>query len=161
MNSISVSIAERKREIGVLRALGATRVSMVILFVTEVIGIGFVGSALGCGLGKVLAHLLSNQVAASVGIQFQAQIFITKLELSFGQILFTVSCGTLASVAAAFIPALRAAAIHPLESMKKHSENFTPEDQKRSDLAVWAGLGLLIFNSVCVVYGLGQNLDWD
>ena len=156
MNSISVSIAERKREIGVLRALGATRVSMVVLFVTEVVGIGFLGSALGAFLGRILASLLSNQVSSSIGIQFQEQISITKLELTWQQALFTIVCGTLAAVFAALIPALRAASIHPLESMNKHNENLSAQDQIRSNLQVWAGLFFLFFNSVCVIYSLGK-----
>ena len=156
MNSISVAIAERRREIGVLRALGATRASMVILFVTEVIGVGLAGSTLGCLLGKVLSELLSKQVITSVGAQLQTQITVSKLELSISQALFTIACGTGAAIFAALLPALKAATIHPLESMKKNSESFSDQDEKRGRILVWIGLFLLIFNCVVVARGLGR-----
>jgi putative ABC transport system permease protein len=155
MNSISVAIAERKREIGILRALGATRISMVILFVTEVFGIGFFGSALGALLGKALAYILSNQVTASVAIQLQTQIVPAKLELTPSEIIFTIVCGTLASVVAAFIPALKAATIHPLESMKKNAESSGDHDDKMGRILIVVGLVLLIFNTFSVIYGWG------
>ncbi len=156
MNSISVAIAERKKEIGTLRALGATRFLMVTLFVTEVFGVGMIGSILGCFLGKGLAYRLSSQVSASVAAQFQTRIEIAKLEFTNEQILFTIVAGTLAAVLSALVPALKAATIHPLESMKRHAESMDAADEKRSQLQVLAGLGLLIFMSFSMIYSWGK-----
>jgi putative ABC transport system permease protein len=156
MNSISVAIAERRREIGILRALGATRVSMVILFITEVFGIGLIGSILGCILGMGLAHLLSQQIATSISSQFQSQITVSKLDLSFAEALFTIVLGTIASVLAAAVPALKAATIHPLESMKKHAETYSKADENRSRIQIFAGLAMIIFNTIVNVNGLGK-----
>ncbi len=156
MNSISIAIAERRREIGTLRALGATRVSMVILFVTEVFGIGFIGSALGCVLGKFLSHQLSHQVTTSVAAQFQTRIEISKLEFTPSQIAFTLIAGTLAAVLAAFFPALKAAQVHPLESMKRHAETRNESDEARSRMLILLGLGLLVFTTVSMIYQWGS-----
>ncbi len=151
MNSISVAIAERKREIGVLRALGATRTSMVTLFVTEVFGIGFVGSILGCFLGKMLSHALVKQVMASVSAQFQSNIQVSHLDFPLSQIILTVVGGTLASIIAALFPALKAASIHPLESMKKNAETFSHEDERRGKIQIIFGFALLVFASLAMV----------
>jgi putative ABC transport system permease protein len=159
MNSISVSIAERRKEIGTLRALGASRTSMVALFISEVFGMGLVGSLLGCGLGRLLAEVLSTQVTNSVAAQFQTRIEITRLEFTPQQFWFSLLIGTFASVIAAALPASKAAQVHPLESMKKHSESLSPTEERRFNLLTWVGLALLLFMSVSMMnewvrYGL-------
>ncbi|NDG84352.1 MAG: ABC transporter permease [Proteobacteria bacterium] len=151
MNSISIAIAERKREIGTLRALGATRLSMVGLFVTEVFGIGLIGSALGCVLGKLLSQRLSNQVTTSIAAQFQTRIEISRLEFTNSQILFTLAAGTIAAVLAAFFPALKAARVHPLESMKRHAETRNEAEEARSRLLIVLGFALLAFTTVSMI----------
>jgi putative ABC transport system permease protein len=152
MNSISVSIAERRREIGTLRALGATRFSMIALFVTEVFGIGFVGSALGALLGRFLAIRLSTQVTQSVAAQLQMRIDIAHLEFTRENIIFTLVAGTLSAVLAAFVPALKSARIHPLESMRRHSESQSPEEESRSRLMIIAGFLLLLFMTCSMIF---------
>lgn len=156
MNSISVAVAERKREIGTLRALGATRSLMVALFVSEVVGIGFIGSALGCVLGKGLAHRMSSQITTSVAAQFQMRIEISRLDFTTSQMIFTLVAGTLAAVIAAFFPALRAATIHPLESMRRHSESLDPAETRRSNLQVIFGILLLAFMSLSMIFSWGK-----
>ncbi|MBS1959800.1 MAG: FtsX-like permease family protein [Bdellovibrionales bacterium] len=144
INSISVSVAEQRKEIGTLRALGATRFSMVTMFVVEVFVVGSVGSLLGCLGGRVLAEKLVNEVTASVGAQIQTQIQVTKLEFTPQLFIFTLVMGTVAAIFAALIPALRAAKVHPLESMKKHQENQTDADVKRGHLSVIIGFVMLV-----------------
>ena len=156
MNSISVAIAERKKEIGTLRALGATRVSMVLLFVSEVFGIGLIGSALGCVIGRGMAGKLVTQVTNSLGAQLQMRLEVAHLEFTWHQIISAILFGTIASVVAAFIPALKAADIHPLEAMKKHAETFSAEDEKRSKLTILLGFGLLVFTTLSMIYQWGH-----
>ena len=156
MNSISVSVAERKKEIGTLRALGATRNSMVTLFVTEVIGIGLVGSSLGCLFGRILADHLVTEVVNSVSAQFQTRIEVSHLEFTHEQIFFSIAFGTIASALAALLPSLKAAKVHPLESMKKHNENFSDEEDKQSKTAVFIGLGLLLFMTISMILKWGK-----
>ncbi len=152
MNSISVAIAERRKEIGTLRALGATKGSMVILFVTETVIVGFFGSILGCILGKILAHLLSNQVSTSLAAQMQTRVTLNHLAFPMSQILGTIALGTGASIIAALIPATKAALIHPLEAMKRHEETANQLDDIRSFHQVLWGFGLLAFATFSMVY---------
>jgi putative ABC transport system permease protein len=156
MNSISIAIAERKREIGTLRALGATRTSMVILFVSEVFGIGLLGSALGCLIGRILAIRLSGQVIQSLVAQLGQRIEIARLDFTTDQILFTLVAGTLASILAALFPALKAAQVHPLESMKRHTENFSAAEEARSRIVVVLGFLLLCFMTLSMIRQWGR-----
>ena len=156
MNSISVSVAERRKEIGTLRALGATRSSMVTLFVTEILGIGLIGSALGCVLGRLLAEKLVVQVSQSVAAQFQMRIEVTHLEFTSGQIFFSIFLGTFASLIAAFLPAAKAATIHPLETMKRHTQNASQEEERRANLVVILGAAFVLFNAVSLIFHWGK-----
>ncbi len=65
MGAVSIKVIERKREIGVLRALGATDGAILGLFLTEGISLGIVSWL----LGALLAFPLSRLVADSVGMQ--------------------------------------------------------------------------------------------
>jgi putative ABC transport system permease protein len=159
MNSISVSVAERRKEIGTLRALGATRTSMVLLFVSEIFGIGLIGSLIGCGLGRLLADYLVVQVTNSVSAQFQTRIQIAHLDFTKEQFIFSIFLGTFASILAAFIPAAQAATVHPLESMKNHAENTSREDDRKSNWVVLAGFLLLVFMSVSMYFDWGKHSE--
>ncbi len=156
MNSISIAVAERKREIGTLRALGATRGSMVALFVAEVFGISLVGSALGCFLGRLLAGKLVTQVTASYMAQFQTHIEVTRLEFSNRQIAISIALGVVASLFAALFPSVKAAKIHPLEAMKSHAESTSFIEDRRSNYVMLLGLGLLAFLTCSNIYQWGK-----
>lgn len=152
MNSISVSVAERRKEIGTLRALGAEKSSMVLLFVSEIWGISLVGSVLGCWLGKFLAHQLVIQVTNSVAAQFQTRIEVTRLDFTTQQWWISIGLGVGASVIAAFLPALKAAQVHPLESMKRHTENLSRTEEQQYAVLPIIGFGLLVLMTVSMYY---------
>ena len=61
-NTIAVSVADRRREIAVLRALGASRSGVLVMFVIEAAIMGIVGAAIGVLIGRGLAGLLVEQV---------------------------------------------------------------------------------------------------
>ena len=148
MNAITVSVAERKKEIGILRALGATSRSMVALFVSEVVGIGFAGSVLGCFFGRFLASALVTQVTQSMEAQSQTRIDVTHLDFPFSQIVFSILIGTVASVLAALWPALKAAKVHPLETMKSVEESADRGGQKRIHRFMILGFLILAYVTV-------------
>jgi putative ABC transport system permease protein len=103
MNTMYAIVAARTREIGTLRALGFTRVSIMSAFVLESLALALVGGLLGC-----LLALPANGLTASGGLgQFSDLSFafrITPLALTVG-IVFALIMGLLGG----FLPALRAA----------------------------------------------------
>jgi putative ABC transport system permease protein len=117
-NSTAVSIAERRREIGVLRALGANQKNILALFIAEATTIGFFGSAFGCVLGKGLSYLLVDQVSAAVSNQYGTPIRITELLLHPDKVLFTLALGSITAAFAAFFPAFKASKVPPTEAMR-------------------------------------------
>ena len=65
-NTISVSVVRRRAEIGVLRAVGASRSTVFLLFLTEAMLLGVSGAALGVLLGRGLAGVVVGLIADTV-----------------------------------------------------------------------------------------------
>lgn len=59
-NAMTMTVMERVREIGTLMALGTSRARILLMFVAEGIGLGFLGGAIGAGLGFALARVLTR-----------------------------------------------------------------------------------------------------
>jgi putative ABC transport system permease protein len=63
-NTISVSVVRRRFEIGILRAVGATRALIMTAFLGEAAAVGFVGAVIGVGLGRLMAEGAVKLVSA-------------------------------------------------------------------------------------------------
>ncbi|WP_374444786.1 ABC transporter permease [Stella sp.] len=107
-----VSVIQRSKDIGILRAMGASRARILRIFLVQGGVLGFAGSALGSALGAgalVVWHRWFRQVDGS-------ELFPLVLEPS----LFAASAAlaTLTGVLAALAPAVRAASIDPVDAIR-------------------------------------------
>lgn len=109
-NFISVSIANKKKEIGILRAVGARSADVFKIFYAESSIITLICFALAMVACFVICPILNNQVAASLG----ASIFV------FGPVSWLVMLGiaVLTSVVATFLPVYAIAKKRPVESIR-------------------------------------------
>ncbi|MFA6958527.1 MAG: ABC transporter permease [Thermoanaerobaculia bacterium] len=105
MNIMLASVLERTREIGIRRALGARPVDIRTQFVIEAFSISIAGGFVGIVTGVALARV----VAASAG--WPTVVTITSLVLSTG-------VSMLVGLASGIYPALRAAALDPIEALR-------------------------------------------
>ena len=107
MNIMLVSVTERTREIGILKALGATRQDILLQFLIEALALcmigGLIGVAAGYGLGALVATLLPGFPPAHVPLWAVA--------LSFG---FCAAVGVLFGI----IPAAKAAQLDPIDALR-------------------------------------------
>ena len=117
-NSLSVSVAERRHEIGILLALGATRDQVWRLFAGEAFVLGSVGSALGIPLGMGLAHLGLGPMQDAIGDIFAA-MNLKQIELSYELIALAFCVGILSAVIASLVPAIQAAYDKPAEAVRR------------------------------------------
>ena len=104
---LSVSVVQRMREIGILRAMGATRQQILRIFLIQGAIFGFLGSIVGSGVSYVLVWSFNT---------FGPDIFT--IPISINLILVTMSLATLTGVIAAAIPARRAAALDPVVAIR-------------------------------------------
>jgi putative ABC transport system permease protein len=117
-NAVSVAVSERRREIGVLRALGVTRRDAVIAFCLEAGLLGAMGGALGLLFASAMAHPVLDQTAANVS-QFYAAIRPPSPKLTPLLALYGIGAGVVLSIFAAYLPARRAAEVDPVEALRR------------------------------------------
>ena len=104
---LSVSVVQRTREIGILRAMGATRQQVLRIFLIQGAIFGLLGSIVGSGVSYILVWSFNT---------FGPDIFT--IPISINLILVTMSLATLTGVIAAAIPARRAAALDPVVAIR-------------------------------------------
>jgi lipoprotein-releasing system permease protein len=107
-----VSVVQKRREIGILRAMGATRGQVLRVFLLQGAIVGVTGSTLGVLLAAVLVWLFTHFVRGSDGLPLFAITLAPALAMRIAA-LATV-CGVLAAVA----PARRAAALDPAQAIR-------------------------------------------
>ena len=113
VNTFSMLIGQRARELALLRALGASRSQVLGSVLGEAAIVGVVGSGLGIALGVLIAH------GAKAGIRWALGVDIgTSLPITLPTILISLAVGSLVTVAAAVMPARRAARIAPVAAMR-------------------------------------------
>ena len=118
-NSFSIAVAQRRREIGILRALGASRGQVRTLFLVESGLAGLVGSVLGLGFGVLLARglalYISGLIAGVYGIAERTTEIATEPRL----MLIGLLMGVVTSVVAGWIPARNASRVDPIQALQK------------------------------------------
>jgi putative ABC transport system permease protein len=106
MNIMLVSVTERTREVGIRKAVGATRSDILVQFLLEAIVLSLLGGLLGIGLGMAGANLISNlapDLTTVVSVQTMA-----------------LAAGVASAIGLVFgtYPAMRAASLRPIEALR-------------------------------------------
>jgi putative ABC transport system permease protein len=117
-NTVSVSVIQRKREIGTLRCLGMKRGELLRLIVAEALLLALLGSLAGAVLGWLLAQVALLAVGETVGNLFSA-IDLVASELSWRELLLALGSGLFVAVLAALHPAWEAVHVSPLENARQ------------------------------------------
>jgi lipoprotein-releasing system permease protein len=107
-----VSVVQKRREIGILRAMGATRGQMVRVFLVQGGIVGAVGSVFGLGLAVAMIWLFTAFVRGSDGQPLF--LIVLPAALAVQVALVATVCGVLAAIA----PARRAAAMDPAQAIR-------------------------------------------
>ena len=120
-NTMAMSILERTREIGLMKAVGATNRDVLAIFLGEAAGIGFIGGLGGVIIGwlagqaiNVLAIVyMANQAGQQGGIPPSVAVYTP-----FWLPLFALIFSTIIGMISGFYPALRAATMIPVMALK-------------------------------------------
>lgn len=107
-----VSVVQKQREIGILRAMGATRGQVLRVFLLQGALVGAVGSVLGLGVARLMIFLFTHFVRGSDGQPLFVIGLPLPLALQVGVV--ALACGVLAAIA----PARRAAAMDPAQAIR-------------------------------------------
>lgn len=110
MNTMYTSVTQRTREIGVMKAIGATRKQIMFLFMIESGIIGTVGGLIGVLAGIGVSRIASGFISSSLGLEFSAYAGIN---LVIGSLVFAFLLGMISGV----FPARKAANLEPAEAL--------------------------------------------
>jgi putative ABC transport system permease protein len=153
-NALSMTILERTRELGMLRALGSTRAMIARSVIAEALILGFLGSVLGVLFGYAMARGL-------VYLFGRAFLFeMTDLVLSPFALASAIVVGVAVTVLAALYPALRAGRVSPVEAMRARSGTTGAARRARHAARLASLLGLLLVGiGAPWIYHLAKNLS--
>jgi putative ABC transport system permease protein len=115
LNTFSIIIAQRTRELALMRAIGGSRRQMVGSVLVEAIVIGLVASVLGLaagvGVGTLLAYILGNSGGG--------ELALAGVGLPLAAVIAAFGVGVLVTLAAALLPALRASRVPPMAVLQE------------------------------------------
>jgi len=139
-NTISISVVRRRAEIGIVRALGASRGVILTAFVGEAACFGFAGALLGLPLGRFMATGAVRLMSATVeSLYVSSQPGIIELNAASVVLAFLIGVGV--AVASAFSPAREASLVSPVEAMARGRREYDVRGHKSRDLWLAVGLG--------------------
>lgn len=117
-NALSVTVTERRHDIGILRSMGATRGQVAGLFAAEAVLLGLAGSVLGVPLGFGLAHFATGPIKTVVSDIF-LPVDAGQLSITIDTVLAAIAAGVCTALLAALVPALRAANQEPADAVRR------------------------------------------
>lgn len=162
-NTFTIIVTQRTRELGLLRAIGASRRQIMSSVLVEAVLVGLVASVVGLGFGLLLAQALKAAMAA-LGLELPP----TATVIQTRTIVVALIVGTGVTVLASVFPARRAARITPIEALRE-GQAPSASLRRRSIVggivlalgfaALFAGLFGGVSNGASVV-GLGAALTF-
>ena len=110
VNTMTMSISERTKEIGIKKALGAKNHSILLEYLTEAGVIGFFGGVIGIGFGSAIVYIINSYMELTGD-----KIFLLTPKLLISSMLFSIAVGVIAGI----YPALYAVKISIVKSLRE------------------------------------------
>ncbi len=111
VNTMTIAVSERTREIGIRKAIGASDTDVLGEFVVEAAAIGGLGGFVGIAAGLVLVTFFDAHSAASGNLE----LFAVTPRLAIGSFVFAIALSTVAGL----LPAIRAARLDPTDALRR------------------------------------------
>lgn len=140
-NSFAIAVTQRRSEIGVLRALGATRRQIRTLFLAESAVTGLVGSIVGLGFGLLIARGIAASIGTLISDVYGVAQRAEEVAANPSLLALALFIGISTSIVAAYIPARQAARVDPVQALQKgrYQVLSAGESRARAGLAVVLG----------------------
>ena len=155
-NSFAIAVTQRRAEIGILRALGATRAQIRTLFVVESAMAGLLGSVLGIGVGLAFSRSLTGITGQLLENIFGVPQNAQGVDIDPRFLLLALALGVATSVIAGFVPAWNAARVEPVQALQKGKYQVLGAGENR--IRRWAALGAVAGALLCLAWAQSRAL---
>jgi putative ABC transport system permease protein len=147
LNTFSIIVAQRTRELALLRSMGASRGQVIGSVVLEALVIGLIASIVGLGAGIGVGALLAN-IFSTVG---GGNLHLAGIGVPMSAVISAFAVGMIVTVIAAVMPALRASRIAPVAAMR---EAATP-DRPLTKITIF-GAAVAALGGTALGFGFNQ-----
>jgi putative ABC transport system permease protein len=148
-NTFSITVAQRTRELGLLRTLGASRRQVLSSVIYEGLMLGVIGAMLGLLLGLLVAPAL-NQLFIAFGAELPHNGTVVETRT----VVVSLLVGVTVTVAAGIFPAIRATRVPPLAAMREGVE-VPPRILTGPGVVLRGAIGFVIAVGLSVLLGSG------
>lgn len=135
-SSVHIYIKEKLKNVAVLKCLGASRKQTFLIYLLQIIGIGFIGGFIGAAIGTSLQYLFPYILQDFLP-------FNVEISISIQPIIMGVVLGMLMSVLFALLPLLSTWYVSPLEVLRGQEENL--QKPKKAKIIVFTIILLFVF----------------
>ncbi|MCI0399052.1 MAG: FtsX-like permease family protein [Chloroflexi bacterium] len=138
-NTFRTIVAERRRDIGMLRALGASQATIFGVIISE----GLVQGLAGTGLGLALGYLLGLGLLSLMGpiLQQYMNVNLGSPVISPGLVIGSIAIGVGVTLLAGLLPAMSASRVTPLEALRPSVGAFS--FKRMAGFAFWSGVAMI------------------
>ena len=162
-NTFEIAVTQRRNEIGILRALGATRKQIRVLFLGESVIAGLVGSLLGIFFGLLMARGIAAYVGTVLSETYGVAQRAGDVAVDPWLLVGALFVGTLTSVFAAILPAREASRVDPVKALQKGRQQMIGEGENRirrigATVALALAVGCMSLSRIRPVFYLGYLL---
>jgi putative ABC transport system permease protein len=152
LNTFLMNVSERRRQLSILRAIGAKKSQVTWMLLGESIVLGVIGTAIGLGFGFVIAYFATTLIGRAFDVQLPS-LFDVMTPTPF---IFGTAFGLIMALVGAIVPALLAGQVSPLEGMNRVA-NIKKWDFTRYYLIFGP---LITIGSLLVLYGaITERID--
>jgi putative ABC transport system permease protein len=147
-NTFRTIVAERRHDIGMLRAIGANRQTIIGMILAE----GLIQGVVGTGIGLALGYLLGAGILALMTSTFQSMLHLTvgSPVISVQLVIGTIVAGVGITIVAGLIPAFTASRVTPLEALRP---SFSDAIKSVSKIGSWLGLAMIVASLLALISG--------
>ena len=149
-NSFAIAVTQRRSEIGILRALGASRGQIRTLFLAESAVTGLIGSIGGVLFGLVIARGIAASIGTLLSDVYGVAQHADEIATSPQLLGLALVIGVATSIVAALIPARQAAHVDPVQALQKGKYQVLSAGESRLRVIAAAILGL---GSIACLFG--------
>jgi putative ABC transport system permease protein len=150
-NTFSITVAQRTREFGMLRTLGASRRQLLATVGIEALTLGFLGAAVGLAGGIGFAFGI-NELFKAVGIDLPN----TGTVITARTVIVSLIVGVVVALVAALVPALRATRVTPMDALR---EAELQDIKARGRVVTVIAMGLGAIGLAMMLVGLFGGID--